>query len=63
MKNIKSIVLDRYADTTRYEYVEPGIYKTIYPDLPFADAMTNYVTTLSFTLEAKRGELENTQYP
>ncbi|KIU21063.1 hypothetical protein ff3pr_00365 [Weissella cibaria] len=32
MKNIKSIVLDRYADTTRYEYVEPGIYKTIYPD-------------------------------
>ncbi|MBU7545430.1 hypothetical protein [Weissella cibaria] len=28
MKNIKSIVLDRYADTTRYEYVEPGIYKT-----------------------------------
>ena len=63
MKNIKSIVLDRYADTTRYEYVEPGIYKTIYPDLPFDDAMTNYVTTLSFTLEAKRGELENTQYP
>lgn len=63
MKDIQILTPEKYNDTTRYEKVEEGIYKSLlnYPDEIVLKGQ--YVTTISFTLEAERNELADRQYP
>lgn len=63
MKDIQILTPEKYNDSTRYEKVEEGIYRSLlnYPDEIVLKEQ--YVTTISFTLEAERNELADRQYP
>jgi len=51
MKNITTVILDKYADPKNYQDMENGVYKDLLQE--------EYVTTLCFELE----EGEDSQYP
>lgn len=63
MKDIQILTPEKYNDTSRYEKVEEGIYRSLlnYPDEIVLKGQ--YVTTISFTLEAERNEMADRQYP
>jgi hypothetical protein len=63
MKDIQILTPEKYNDTSRYEKVEEGIYRSLlnYPDEIVLKGQ--YVTTVSFTLEAEHNELSDRQYP
>lgn len=63
MKNIHFVPRKKYSDPARYEKIADGIYKALTDSADELVLKGHYVTTLSFTLEAERNELEDRQYP
>ena len=63
MKNIHHVIQEKYNDTSKFENLSNGIYKSLFDYENGLVVKGNFVTTLSFTLEEELNELDDKQYP
>ena len=63
MKNIHLVAPEKYNDSSKFENLSNGIYKSLYDYENELVKKGNFVTTLSFTLEEELNELDDKQYP
>ena len=59
MKNIQCIELEKYKDSSKYKFIEEGIYQLLFDEKNNISEKGDYVGAFSFTLE----EGENLQNP
>jgi hypothetical protein len=59
MKDIHSLKLEKYEDTTKYKLIDEGIYQALFDGEDGIPENGDYVAAFSFTLE----EGEDSQYP
>jgi len=59
LKNIQCIELEKYKDSSKYKFIEEGIYQLLFDEKNNISEKGDYVGAFSFTLE----EGENLQNP